>query len=162
MKKILFILIYLFSASCASESIKSDATDAPIENKTIGWMHGNCLAIKNPSIKTPRQVTIVTLDQPHVIEVGMITKKTFSSEKCHPLLNERKEININNGYSFYLVDTKSPVNLAIGMLYITDTRGLYFSFCTTTEGIQFSIKDTKGVLWKGYYYLGYESEATCK
>jgi len=61
-----------------------------------------------------------------------------------------------------LVESQKPVNLAIGVLGAKSVSDLEFSFCNTTEGIQFSLSKSSAVIWEGYYYLGYESEPTCK
>ena len=40
-----------------------------------------------------------------------------------------------------------------------------FSYCSTTEGIAFTLKalpnDGGAALWRGYYYLGYDTEPNC-
>jgi len=37
-----------------------------------------------------------------------------------------------------------------------------FDYCTTTEGIKNFVKDSSTVVWEGYYYLGDDSEVSCK
>jgi hypothetical protein len=41
-------------------------------------------------------------------------------------------------------------------------RKYTFHYCTTTEGVAFKVNEISQEIWKGYYYLGYESEATCE
>lgn len=81
-------------------------------------------------------------------------------------INGRQEkININNGYSFYLVKSTVAIDLAIGVIGVIGGEGLNlsnFSYCTTAEGIKYLIKYSSEVVWEGYYYLGYDSEVTCK
>ncbi len=158
MKIFILALFFVLIGSCAvvqkSERINYE--------ENIGWMHGNCLALKNPNIMSPQEINIVFLEDGKFVETGTIIGKTNLGNNCFALLDDRKEVNLNNGYSFYLVESKSPVNLAIGYLKLDAPSGLDFNFCSTTEGIMYTISRGKSAVWEGYYYLGYESEATCK
>ena len=79
-------------------------------------MHGNCLAIKNESINTPSAITLVKFDEENNLEKATIVSKTNNQDNCFPLFEDRKNINIANGYSFYLVDSATPIDLAIGII----------------------------------------------
>jgi hypothetical protein len=57
---------------------------------SIGWLYGNCLAIKNRNIALPYTFTLVHLD-------------------------DRIAVNSGSGYSSYLVKSEQPANLAIGI-----------------------------------------------
>ena len=160
MKKLMFIPFFLLLASCANLS-QNAGKDA--ETK-IGWMHGNCLAIKNPSIAFPKKIILVRLDNKNKFDTGVITKKALSGDECYALMDDRKKVNESNGYYFYEVKTRDPVNLAIGLLGpgIGDQKTLDYDVCSTSEGMRFSVSRGKAAVWKGYYYLGYDTEATCK
>ena len=129
----------------------------------IGWLHGNCLAIRNAELPLNAEINLVRLDSPQTIGTGRITERATSGDKCYPLLEDRRDINVGNGYSFYLIATKPTINLAIGVFeQKIDTGVNTYDYCMTTEGIKFSISHNHQVLWSGYYYLGYDSEPTCQ
>ena len=125
-------------------------------------MHGNCLAIKNESINTPSGITLVKFDEENNLEKATIVSKTNNQDNCFPLFEDRKNINIANGYSFYLVDSATPIDLAIGIIGAEKINVLDYSYCATAEGVKYFFKDASKVLWEGYYYLGYDSEVTCE
>lgn len=159
MRLFLFFVIAIMATSCSSVPVlNSDILDSE-----VGWLHGNCLAIKNAVIPPNYQFTLVHLDNENTTEKAIIIKKTTKSEECYPLLDDRASVNKSAGYFFYKVKSKKPVNLAIGILKPEDTSfsELKFSYCNTTEGMNFSISKNSSEIWEGYYYLGYESEPTC-
>lgn len=160
MKLFILVIISIMTISCASLTKQIDDS----LDSEIGWMHGNCLAIKNPDIPLQYEFTLVHLDEEDTVEKAIISKKTTKGEECYPLLDDRANINKSSGYFFYLVKSKKPVNLAIGILKPEGlpVSGNEISYCNTTEGLQFSISKNNSVIWQGYYYLGYESDPTCK
>lgn len=163
------------SAACYSNGQQSVSNAV-----AIGWLHGNCLAIKNPDLMPNSTINVFTPDGQLQIVEAEITGKTDSAENCPALLEDRRKINDTDGRIFYTVSTSTPIGMAIGVVApaggegasavnpadtnrngITDT----FYFCQTSEGIEFSIwegRPYKGrKLWDDYYYLGYSSEPTC-
>jgi hypothetical protein len=127
----------------------------------VGWLHGNCLAIKNQSISLPYTFTLIHLDENENSEKTVITEKATTRKGCYAIMDGRLEVNRDNGYSFYLVESEQVVNLAIGVLSNQETNAFKYSYCNTTEGIRFTLSKQNSILWEGYYYLGYESEPTC-
>ena len=156
MKSIILFCLLFLSISCSSNNLSP-----LILEKNIGWMHGNCLAIKNEKIKTPTDITLIKFDEENVIEKATIVAKTTSQEGCFPLFDDRKKINIANGYSFYLVNSATPIDLAIGVINGEKLNISDFSYCATAEGLKYYFKDSSTILWEGYYYLGYDSQITC-
>ncbi|MGK0442710.1 MAG: hypothetical protein ACJA0N_002529 [Pseudohongiellaceae bacterium] len=155
------IFFILMIAACETIAPNKNVSATLDNDLTIGWLHGNCIAIRNPNLKVPSEITLILLEQIKTSVKGVITKAATSSEACYALLDDRKSANTNNGYSFYLVDTEAPVNLAIGVL---DNRNLEYEnidYCSTTEGISYTVKEKGRQIWSGYYFLGYDSEATC-
>jgi hypothetical protein len=131
--------------------------------ESFGWLHGNCLAIKNPGIEKHRDLTLILLDDPQSLAKATVLGKADSGEECFALLEDRRTVNVAEGYSFYLIDTDAQANLGIGMLgTLDDMRKYTFHYCTTTEGVAFKVNEKGREIWRGYYYLGYESEATCE
>ncbi|WP_020586144.1 hypothetical protein [Desulfobacter curvatus] len=159
MKLFILFIIAVMATSCSPLS-KQDNNG--LDNE-IGWLHGRCLAIKNADIPPQYQIKLVHLDDEVTFEKAIVLKKTTESEECYPLMDDRASVNKNAGYFFYIIKSERPVNLAIGLLNPEELSisGLKFSYCTTTEGVQFSISKNSSVIWQGYYYLGYESEPTC-
>lgn len=159
MKLIFSFVIAILAASCSlAPKVNSDSLDSE-----VGWLHGNCLAIKNANVSPGSQLTLMYLDGENISEKAKIIKKATDSEECYPLLDDRASVNKSSGYFFYTVKSKKPVNLAIGILKPEEVSvyELKFSYCNTTEGINFSISKSNSKIWEGYYYLGYESEPTC-
>ncbi|WP_155238651.1 hypothetical protein [Teredinibacter turnerae] len=159
MSLLLFFVMAVMATSCSllpdqnSDSLDSD----------IGWLHGNCLAIKTANISPNHQFTLIHLDNANTTEKAIIIREATNGEECYALLDDRVSVNRSAGYTFYTVKSNMPVNLAIGILRpgevsISDAK---LSYCTTTEGVNFSISKNGSEIWKGYYYLGYESESTC-
>ncbi|MDW6002858.1 hypothetical protein [Vibrio mangrovi] len=158
MKNLILYSLFIFCYQSSSLS----AEELPLDDSKIGWMHGKCIAIKNPHISPRQEFTIIHLGEKTPSSVGTIVEKTEGDESCYPLLEDRKEINIENGYDFYLVRTNEDVNLAIGTFYLEKTNGLNYGYCQTSEGIEYFITKNDKKIWEGYYYLGYESKPTCK
>ena len=153
----LILIALTFSCSAFSQSTNESM------DREVGWLHGNCLAIKNPDIPSQHYFKLIHLGEGAAVENAVVQEKTTDGEKCYPLLDDRVEVNTQSGYTYYLVKSKNPINLAIGVLESKVDLNLDFDFCNTSEGIQFSISKKDGSLvWGGYYYLGYESEPTCK
>jgi len=160
------IFISIFTVSCAEKRDKQDLAEIVDYESHIGWLHGRCLAIKNSAISKGSQLAIVQLDNPQKISSATVATKTQDGEKCIPLSEDRQKVNIDSGHSFYLINSKTDINLGIAVLDHAITVNNYkFDYCTTTEGVLYSLKRLNSNngknLWTGYYYLGYESEATC-
>lgn len=156
---LIFFVMAIMSTSC---SLLRDQYSDSLDND-VGWLHGNCLAMKNDNIPPNHQFTLVHLDNANTTEKAIVIKRTTNGEECYALLDDRASVNKSAGYTFYTVKSNRPVNLAIGILRpeevsISDAE---LSYCTTTEGVNFSISRNGSEVWKGYYYLGYESESTC-
>lgn len=159
MRLFFFFLITISATSCSVG--QKQTTDSPDNN--FGWLHGNCLAIKNANIPEKYQFTLVRLDNENTSDMATIVKKATNNEDCYPLLDDRASVNIDAGYFFYTVKSEKPINLAMGIL---ESEGIpaykyIFSYCNNTEGIKFSVSTNNSSIWEGYYYLGYESEPTC-
>jgi len=157
--KHLLLIPLLALLACCANSPAGKTTDV---DKNIGWMQGNCLAIKNAGIQTPHKITLVKLEESNAVETGSIERKARSAEECFALLEDRREINASNGYSFYVVASSSPINLAIGLIEIDNASNMHADYCATSEGIRYSVLNGNSVVWQGYSYLGYDTEATCK
>jgi hypothetical protein len=152
-------------------------------NSHIGWVHGDCLAIKAPGLKSGTKLRVVSLGEPQVPLDAAIIRRTESGAECYALLQERKTVNSSEGYAFYTVapSSSSPLELAIGIVGLKgelkstdgkvhadlngDGREEYFTQCSTSEGVQFDVwadaPYKNKALWSAYYYLGYDSEANC-
>ena len=155
----------ILSAACAAKDSLKTVND-------LGWLHGNCLAIRNSNLSNGQKLSILLLDEKNHFANGKITGTAVSGD-CAALLNDRKVINQDAGFSFYKVSTPNTIDLAIGVLMEDrnsfDTNVLHnpdnFAYCTSSEGIVFSLWD-KGAyggkkLWSEYYLLGYETESNC-
>lgn len=159
---LLVALISISLISCAEIRNKQGITTIDYQG-SVGWLHGRCLAIKNPNILTGSHLTIVQLDEPQITSSATVLNKAIDGEKCFALSKDRQKVNIDSGYSFYLINTKANINLGIAVVdNAINVEKYNFDYCTTTEGVLYKLnqQDGKG-LWRGYYYLGYDSEATC-
>ncbi len=161
--RILIFTLPLLTACGTGAAVTGPSTAPSYKESNTGWMHGKCLAIKNPELPVNTKINLIRLDNPQTLGTGRITWKAASPENCSPLREERRHVNRGDGYTFYLVDTRLKINLAIGVLNEKiDPHKYTYNYCVTGEGIRFSLWDNHRVLWSGYYYLGYDTEPTCE
>ena len=193
MKYIIVLSSLLFLTSgCENASDKNIAPKAT-ENKkshdsvnlkeSIGWIHGNCLAIKNNKIKPGDNIQVLMLGDPQKLIEAKVTGATESSTECPALLNDRVGINKQDGRFFYNLDlnNESQNMMAVGLVSATVKSGNsghlveldlnndgiaeHAGSCLTSEGVQFFISSNKTfddkALWSDYYYLGYDTTPTC-
>ena len=177
---------------CATMMAACDSRNRAVQSKLdsgydfnvhIGWLHGNCLAIKAPDLEGRTKLSVVSLGKPQVALEAEIIQRTESGAECHALLQERKDVNNSEGNVFYKVvpASKSPLGLAIGIIglkgVLRTTDGAvhadlngdghedYFTECSTSEGVQFNVwadaPYKNKALWSAYYYLGYDTEPNC-
>ena len=149
----------------------------PIEKRT-GWLHGACLAIDNNALAAESPVAIVSLGDETAVIDARIAGVTTASTTCPALLDERRATNMSKGISFYEVRLPPNTTLELGIGVVGNAarvdKGLdvsgdgiadMFTQCSTSEGVSFAVWSGKpyqgAALWSGYYYLGYDAEATC-
>lgn len=155
------IILYLLLLSACSAS----TSDQLLENN-IGFMHGQCLAIK-ANLANHENIVIIPVDSSQVDkdnnkQVGKIIKPASSDNECYMLLADRKTINIDQGYQFYQVQTDTPVNLAIALVSNVTNDNFQYAVCNSAEGMNFTVRQDDKLVWQGYYYLGYDITPTCK
>jgi len=147
--------------------------------KSVGWLHGNCLAIKNANLAIGTNVKVIDPDAPNSSNSAKISAVASKADECHALLDDRKTINKEQGNYFYVVVPVKPVNMAFGIVFTNDEMksstgqvdlnidGVSdtFYYCNTSEGVDFSIWQGKPYksdkLWGEYYYLGYDMKPDC-
>lgn len=188
---VLSSLIFLFSG-CENASDKNNVPKTTENKKSldnvslkenIGWIHGNCLAIKNSKIKPGKNIQVIMLGDPQKLLAAKVTGATESSAECPALLNDRVGINKQDGRFYYNLDLnkESQNMMAIGLVSATVKSGNSGHLveldlnndgiaeragsCLTSEGVQFFISSNKTfddkALWSDYYYLGYDTTPTC-
>lgn len=161
MKTAALVAVAALLAACSNLPNAENATHADYD-ANIGWLHGNCLAIKNPTLELPKEFTLLGFEPNERFTTAIATEEAVSGDECHALLDDRKESNLAEGYSFYKVKSDLPINIGIGFFALGSTDDMTFNHCSTTEGMIFSISEQDRKVWEGYYYLGYDSEPTCK
>ena len=186
--KTLISIAFVWATTMAACDSQDRAVQGKLQSVTefaaqIGWLHGNCLAIKTDGLKKGTKLAVVSLGKPQVLLEAEIIQRTKSGEECYALLEERKDVNMSGGNIFYSVApaSKAPLELAVGIVGLkegfTTTDGTihadvsgdghqdYFTQCSTSEGVQFNVwsgSPYKGkALWSAYYYLGYDTEPNC-
>jgi len=164
----LLLLVALLSACSKAPDgqVAQSATKTIDYNRNVGWLHGNCLAIMNSGLPVGTPLTVVQPDLPQRVSSAVLIGNANSGETCKALLEDRRKVNTDSGYTFYRVDAKPEINLGIAMLGTGNRIEDYdFSYCSTTEGIAFTLralpKDGGAALWRGDYYLGYDTEPDC-
>lgn len=164
----LLLLVALLTACSKAPDgqVAQSVTKAIDYDRNVGWLHGNCLAIMNSGLPVGTPLTVVQPDHPQRLSSATVAGNANSGETCKALLEDRRKVNADSGYTFYRVDVKSEINLGIAMLGTGNRIEDYgFSYCSTTEGIAFTLKalpkDGGAALWRGYYYLGYDTEPNC-
>lgn len=181
-------VILFICASIASHAIAQTKTSKPESefalDTSIGWLHGNCFAVKNSHLANNSDLLVVRLDDTQKITPAKILEPAANGKECFGLLGDRSAVNRESGVTFYRVSSETPIELGIGVtsgkapskqdLRKLNKRGMdlnndgrteTFSQCATAEGVHFSVWDGaayKGkLIWSGYYYLGYDTEANC-
>ena len=168
-RRILSLLVLTAAGCQAAPAIPA----VPLEQR-VGWVNGSCLAIMNAGLQPTGPITVVALDDKPAIVAGQIVGATSSSGVCPPLLEDRRRS--NDKWSFYEVrlDGRADLGIAVigeetrldgGIDLSGDGKPEEFTQCTTSEGVSFRVWNGtpyRGTpLWSGYYYLGYDTEATC-
>lgn len=134
----------------------------PAMDSQLGWMHGNCLAIRNDALASGTAITIHPLASDQGGASGTIAGRASSADDCFALKDDRKQVNMDDGYFFYTINTPAAVTFAIAEVGETSQlSAAQYSSCMTTEGVNFSVIKDGAEVWQGYYYLGYDSEPTC-
>ncbi len=150
------------------------SADTPYK-KSIGWIHGNCIAIYNQSIPNGTEIDVVSTRDLVVLIKAKILEKVTDDSQCSALSADRKSVNIADGsVGFYMLSADTILDLGIGIIKNPDNKfeildinrdGVNDKFhtCTSSEGIHFKISDgtTNILIWSGYYYLGYDIESNC-
>ncbi len=168
--KIIIVTLFLCLMQTSSNSANADS---PIDS--IGWFHGNCIAINNPNIQKGSEINLVSINGQSTVIKAQILEKVFDDLQCWPLSADRKHVNVDNGkVSFYRLFSDTDLNLGIGIVIAPGNKsnildinkdGVIDKFytCTSAEGIHFKISNgaTDSLIWTGYYYLGYDIEASC-
>jgi hypothetical protein len=150
----------------------------------VGWMHGDCLAIRNGKIQPGTAIQVVLLSKAQeIIDAKATGSVGEPNNECFALLSDRAEINRQDGRFFYKldIDKQPPNTMAIGLVaasvqarkrdslveFDLNNDGVteHAGTCLTTEGVQFYVSsnaefDDKA-LWSDYYYLGYDNKPTC-
>ncbi len=169
------LVLFLLGCTPMSES-NSEVSD--VSSRVVGWLHGNCLAIEADIDLNSYNLVVVDLAVNHHVRKLKIGKKAETADECYALLQDRIAINTENGRRFYTVISTSPINLGIGIVSTgaddnednildinNDGKKDTFSYCSTSEGVKFSIWDgvayKSELIWSDYYYLGYDTEADC-
>ncbi len=184
-RQLIIIVLSLFLSACQDKNAsKADANkkESVNFNNHIGWLHNNCLAIKNPGLNSGEKINIIAFKKKQQLYTGSITNKTDTGTSCPQLFEDRKAINVAEGYSFYTIKSDAKkIDIGIGLVGINptlqktnnnitgdingDTLQDYFTQCSSSEGIHFNIwsnKPYKGkAIWTAYYYLGYDLEPNC-
>lgn len=164
--------------ACTPSSESTPEIPASKTSFSIGWMHGNCLAIKNEVGSEAFNFYAVDLETNDVLKLRA-GKKALTGDECYALLEDRFAINTQDERQFYTVMSDKPLNFAIGIVYAgdrvksiekaidldNDGKRDSFTSCSTSEGMMFSVWDGEAykskLIWSDYYYLGYDSEADC-
>lgn len=185
-KALAIVITWAVGATVSGYAISQARTaekDIDAESK-IGWLHGNCLAVKNPRVPKNAELLVVSLDDVQNITPAKVLRPARNGKECPGLLEDRKAVNQESGVTFYRVSSEKAVETAIGVLnekaltkqelLDLNRRGLdldndghkeTFSQCSTSEGVRFSIWNGTAyrskLIWSGDYYLGYDTEANC-
>ncbi len=164
---LLVLAISILSTACSKTQEGQRAPAGTDYSTRVGWLHGNCLAIMNAGLSTGTPITVVQPNQPQLVSSATVASRASSGKECTALLEDRRQVNLGSGYTFYRVNSDTDINLGIAMLgKLKNIDDYAFDYCNTREGMSFSLKSSNkpsgAELWRGYYYLGYESEATCE
>lgn len=175
--RVFFSSLMLVLSGCTPQDkvVSKEKNDA---GYIVGWLHGNCIAVQGEVDIKSSTLLVVNLDSNRVEKLEF-DQKSKSDDSCYALLEGRASINAKDERYFYMVNSKKSVNLGIGIIFNAadkasntevidlngDGRNEVFTYCATSEGVQFSIwsgeKYHSDLIWSDYYYLGYDTEADC-
>lgn len=137
-----------------------------------------CLSIKNPALKRGQEMTLIWAPvEDHLfkpeIRYGRIVEKL--SETCDPVNQNKDDAvyrvdagKLDRGRVYFaIVGRQNQLTISRGKVRgIVGVVEMSFRSCTSMEGIHFTIwrgEASPGKrLWHDYYYLGYDTEPTCK
>lgn len=180
MNKLLLFIIFVL-VGCTNKSIDNETT---LQKKYVGWFYNNCLVIKAPSLKPETTMVLVDAETKKIIVDAKVQRVANTFEECEPLSKDRRSVNTEGQNDFYVISKKaepenspnfgiavtlgsnSPINSISKTLDINnDGKKDSFSYCTSSEGINFDVwsqdpYESKHI-WSGYYYLGYDIESNC-
>jgi hypothetical protein len=151
-------------------------------NRYVGWIHGECLGIKNADVHPGTVVHVISLQKPQSVKKATIIGGATSGNECPALLPDRMKVNQRKGRSFYRLDLPTGTDfMAIGVVDLDvnvtsadgtilidltqDGKPAIAASCQTGEGVRFYLAPREpsgqGRLWSDYYYLGYDTKPTC-
>jgi hypothetical protein len=150
--------------------------------ENVGWVHGNCLAIKKALMPDTR-LTLVLLNSTQKTMTVNTVKEAKTSAHCYALFDDRRAINQAEDRHFYLLDKRTAGTDFVAIGLVTEEAEIIvkndtvqsdlngdgkqeaYSSCETHEGMNFYIWPEQAYqgepLWMGYYYLGYDLTPTC-
>ena len=151
--------------------------------KNMGWAHGNCLAIKNSTLRKGTLVALVSLDGKQAISTAQIDASVRVESNCPALSENRAQPNKTDGRVFYQLNFPQSGADQLAIAILADSLPMHsdrmifnkdldgdgiievVNTCDTSEGIEFSLwsgaVNTGKLLWSDYYYLGYDLQPTC-
>jgi len=152
----------------------------------VGWYYGSCLVIKASDLSRGTVMTLVDAEAAENRFRSKIIASAKNADECSPLAGDRKNVNAEDGKSFYLIskpkEIQAETTFDFGIAVVFDAQGSLlpvsemidlnndglpdsFSYCAASEGISFdawsAIPYKSKNLWSGYYYLGYDIESNC-
>ena len=167
-------------SGCSIQSQHDISTETKNSVEKVGWLHGNCFAIRNAKIEKGTKLLIVRLGNKADVIPAKLLYKTESEKDCYAMMADRKSVNLASGATFYVVSLSQPLETGIGVLDGNGKNPLRdlvvaaknnapslrrFTQCATSEGLQFNLWNgppyKSKALWSAYYYLGYDTEANC-
>ena len=176
---VLFVSSVLLACT-SSAQLQTSKSETGELDRSVGWLHGNCFAVRNSDLSIGAQLVVVKLGDVQEIVDATVLGRASDGKVCHALLDDRKAVNAMHGTYFYTVASQTPIDLAIGVIRGKGGRAAgeddvldldkdghrdAFSQCSTAEGVRFGVWQgqpfkTK-MIWSAYYYLGYDTTANC-
>lgn len=170
--------------NASSPSLPANQSSDTVDfNHYVGWIHGECLGIKNADIHPGTVVHVISLEKPQSVRKAAIIGGATSGNECPALLPDRMKVNQRKGRFFYRLDLPTGTDfMAIGVIDLKvkmisadgtiridltrDGTAAIAASCQTGEGVRFYLApgdpSGQGRLWSDYYYLGYDTKPTCR
>jgi hypothetical protein len=166
-----FVIIFL-QVGCSGSSSQSTDNQPTDYSQFVGWIHGNCIALNNATVVDGSKLLLIGLDSVTTTTMSSISKIATPDDSCYALYAERGAFNDDDQTFFYKVETDQGNDLMIGILvdqlasenYLdlnNDGTEETFTYCFTSEGVNFTVASETDTLWTAYYYLGYEVQPDC-
>ncbi|GHA64550.1 hypothetical protein ACFFLZ_03875 [Photobacterium aphoticum] len=126
----------------------------------IGWISGECFAIKNAQLEAGDTVHVVNVTNNQRQAVNILST---NATPCQKLASQQTAVSGQQMHTYYQVDRVNAADPVIALLGNPKTLANYhYQSCTLSNGTFFYITAPQGQqLWSDSFYSGEKTLPTC-